>query len=175
MVIARSLKDAARLGSATTSLLLRRSEDLVCQNLMCAKLGEACLCRLAVHLSRLGGLRELDIAGNELGMLPEPVFELPALEHLDASGNALKDLPAGIAALSSLRTLRLTDNFLTALPAELASLPSLTEVHLGGNSGLDVEKVADMLRDRPQMTVVWDSTGDDAKRKDTDPSATANR
>lgn len=86
MVIARSLKDAARLGSATTSLLLRRSEDLVCQNLMCAKLGEACLCRLAVHLSRLGGLKELDIAGNELGILPEPVFELPALEHLDASG-----------------------------------------------------------------------------------------
>lgn len=86
MVIARSLKDAARFGSATTSLLLRRSEDLVCQNLMCAKLGGACLCRLAVHLSRLVGLRELDIAGNDLGMLPEPVFELPALEHLDASG-----------------------------------------------------------------------------------------
>lgn len=86
MVIARSLKDAARLGSATTSLLLRRSEDLICQNLMCAKLGGACVCRLAVHLSRLGNLRELDIAENGLGILPDPVFELPNLEHLDVSG-----------------------------------------------------------------------------------------
>lgn len=86
MVIARSLKDAARLGSVTTSLLLRRSEDLVCQNLMCAKLGGACVCRLAVHLSRLGNLRELDVAENQLGILPEPVFELPNLEHLDVSG-----------------------------------------------------------------------------------------
>lgn len=86
MVIARSLKDAARIGSATTSLLLRRSEDLVCQNLMCAKLGEACLCRLAVHLSRLSGLRELDVAENDLGILPEPVFELTELETLDISG-----------------------------------------------------------------------------------------
>ena len=86
MVIARSLKDAARLGGATTSLLLRRSEDLVCQNMMCAKLGEACLCRLAVHLSRLRGLRELDVAENDLEILPEPVFDLPELEKLDVSG-----------------------------------------------------------------------------------------
>ncbi|CAN0072667.1 unnamed protein product [Hapterophycus canaliculatus] len=175
MVIARSLKDAARFGSATTSLLLRRSEDLVCQNLMCAKLGEACLCRLAVHLSRLGGLRELDIAGNELGILPEPVFELPALEHLDASGNGLKDLPAGIAALSSLRTLRLSDNALTALPAELASLPLLKEVHLGGNSGLDAKKVAEMLRDRPEMAIVWDSTGHAAEKRDGESVASSTR
>lgn len=86
MVIARSLKDAARLGSATTSLLLRKSEDLVCRNMMCAKLGDACVCRLAVHVSRLGGLRQLDIAENELGALPESVFELPGLAGLDISG-----------------------------------------------------------------------------------------
>lgn len=86
MVIARSLKDAARLGGATTSLLLRKSEDLVCRNLMCAKLGDACVCRLAVHVSRLGSLRELDIAQNDLGVLPDSVFELPRLEHLDISG-----------------------------------------------------------------------------------------
>lgn len=86
MVVARSLKDAARLGSATTSLLLRKSEDLVCRNMMCAKLGEVCVCRLAVHVSRLSGLRELDISDNDLGVLPDSVFELPELEHLDVSG-----------------------------------------------------------------------------------------
>ena len=61
----------------------------MCQNLMCAKLGGACVCRLAVHLSRLGNLRELDIAENGLGILPGPVFELPKLEHLDVSGEWL--------------------------------------------------------------------------------------
>lgn len=86
MVVARSLKDAARLGSATTSLLLRKSEDLVCRNMMCAKLGEACVCRLAVHVSRLSGLRELDVSDNDLGVLPDGVFELPELERLDVSG-----------------------------------------------------------------------------------------
>eukprot|EP00903_Cladosiphon_okamuranus_P021792 g20038.t1 len=162
MVIARSLKDAARLGSATTSLLLRRSEDLVCENLMCAKLGGACVCRLAVHLSRLGNLRELDIAENGLGILPEPVFELPNLEHLDVSGNDLQDLSASISALSSLRTLRVSGNALTALPKEAASLPLLTEVHVGGNSGLDQEGVKEVLRHRPDIAVVWDNNGEKA-------------
>ena len=91
-VVARSLKDAAKFGSATTSLLLRSSEDLVCRNLMCAKLGGACVCKLAVHLSRLGGLRELDIAENDLGMLPESVFQLPELEHLDISGGRKRNV-----------------------------------------------------------------------------------
>lgn len=84
--VARTLKEAARLTSATRSLILRSSEDLVCMNLMCPKVGGACLCRLAVTVSRLQGLRELDIANNDLGVLPESVFELPVLEQLDISG-----------------------------------------------------------------------------------------
>lgn len=40
-------------------------------------------------MSRLANLRELDIADNGLGILPEPVFELPDLEHLDVSGEHL--------------------------------------------------------------------------------------
>lgn len=94
---------------------------------------------------------------------------------LPFAGNGLKELPTSIGALSSLRTLRLSDNSLTALPAELASLPSLTEVHLGGNSGLDAEKVMEMLGHKPQMAIVWDSTGDGAARNDAEPAATATR
>lgn len=93
MIIARSLKDAARFGSATTSLLLKRSEDLVCRNLMCAKLGGACVCRLAVHVSKLGSLRELDVSDNNLRVLPDSVFELPELERLDISGKVSGLMP----------------------------------------------------------------------------------
>lgn len=59
---------------------------------MCAKLGEACVCRLAASLSRLTGLRALDVANNDLGVLPDSVFELPALEHLNISGESVKEL-----------------------------------------------------------------------------------
>lgn len=61
-----------------------------------------------------------------------------------------------VAALSSLRTLRLSNNTLTVLPKEVASLPLLREVHLGGNSGLDREGVAEVLRQRPEIAVLWD-------------------
>lgn len=84
--VARSLKEAARLTNGTKSLILRASEDLICKNMMCAKLGEACVCRLALTISRLPGLQELDLADNDLGVLPESVFELPGLESLDISG-----------------------------------------------------------------------------------------
>lgn len=44
------------------------------------------MCRLAVHVSRLTGLRELDVSDNGLGVLPDGVFDLPELERLDVSG-----------------------------------------------------------------------------------------
>lgn len=89
MGMARSLNDAARLASRTTSLILRASEDLVCRNLMCAKVGGACVCRLALCVSRLSDLRELDVADNDLGVLPDSLFELARLERLDISGEGL--------------------------------------------------------------------------------------
>lgn len=62
------------------------------------------MCRLAVTVSRLPGLRELDIANNDLGMLPESVFELPALEQLDISGKLWYLLPALLFRLTVLST-----------------------------------------------------------------------
>ncbi|CAM9127694.1 unnamed protein product [Discosporangium mesarthrocarpum] len=134
-LVARSLKDASRLGptGGLRSLVLRSSDDLVCRNLMCEKLGGPCACRLAVTLSRLGGLKELDISGNGLGILPDTVFELTALERLNISGNNLMVLPPGISALAELRSLRMSDNFFTHLPEELLQLKRLEELHVDGN------------------------------------------
>ena len=92
-------------------------------------------------------------------MLPGCV--LPILHMF--TGNGLKTLSATVGALSSLRTLRISRNALAALPKEVASLPLLTEVHVGGNSGLDREGVKEVLRQRPDIAIVWNDEGDTAE------------
>lgn len=86
------------------------------------------------------------------------------------TGNGLKDLSTGIGALSSLRTLRVSGNALATLPAETASLPLLKEVHVGGNAGLDREGVKEMLRQRPDIAIVWDDNGEKADNMEADTS-----
>ncbi|CAM9423528.1 unnamed protein product [Choristocarpus tenellus] len=134
-VVARSLKDASRFGveGGLQSLVLHASDDLVCRNLMCEKVGEACVCRLAVTLSRLKDLRELDVSGNRLGILPDTVFALTGLERLDLSGNNLETIPSGISRLTELRYLHLSNNSLTRLPSEMEQLTRLEELHVDGN------------------------------------------
>ena len=74
------------------ALDLRNSSDLQCVNMMCEKVGEACVCRLSRVLEKNGQeLRSLCLADNKLTQLPDIVFELPHLQVLDLSGNALED------------------------------------------------------------------------------------
>jgi hypothetical protein len=77
-------------GVALQALLLARSDDLKCVDIMCQWVGDACACRLARALDRRGdALRVLDISGNRLRALPSAVWTMRALEVLDASDNAL--------------------------------------------------------------------------------------
>lgn len=55
-MIARSIREASAL-KHVRSLLLRRSEDLVCRNMLCEKVGEPCVCRLDLVLSRIPQLQ----------------------------------------------------------------------------------------------------------------------
>lgn len=87
------------------------------------------------------------------------------------TGNGLKDLSASIGALSSLRTLRVSGNALAALPKEAASLPLLAEVHVGGNSGLDRDGVEEVLRQRPDIAIVWGDEGTKTEEQGADSSA----
>lgn len=83
-------------GDVLEALLLRRSEDLRCVDVMCQYVGESCACRLARALDRRGAsLRVLDVSGNALRALPSVLWTIPTLEALDASNNALalSDVP----------------------------------------------------------------------------------
>lgn len=86
------------------ALDLSRSEDLLCRNLVCERVGEPCICRLAVALERHAAtLAWLSLAGNGLMQLPAALTLLPALRYLDLSANELSALPAGFTDLRSLQ------------------------------------------------------------------------
>lgn len=86
------------------ALDLSRSEDLLCRNLVCERVGEPCICRLAVVLERHAAtLAWLSLAGNGLSQLPASLTALPALRHLDVSANRLSALPDGFTNLRRLQ------------------------------------------------------------------------
>ena len=104
---ATTVKQALAEGS--TKLRLHASEELLCTNMMCDRVGASCLCKLSMALERLRDLRHLDLRRNGLERLPE-VWRLPHLETLDVG-----------------------ENRLAALPDELAAMPHLVRVRADGN------------------------------------------
>jgi Leucine-rich repeat (LRR) protein len=96
------------------SILLRSSQDLICSNLFCEKLGEPCICRLERALSK-DGLST-------------------TVQELDLHGNNLKDLPPSLYKLSELRVLNLSNNKLSNLSIEnLQRLKNLEKLDISGN------------------------------------------
>jgi hypothetical protein len=90
---------AARKSSAlgvSQELILHRAEELTCVNMMCPKLGDACLCKLAAAMQRLKQLRLVDLSSNRIFHLPESMLmpeQNPGLEHVDLADNHLTELP----------------------------------------------------------------------------------
>jgi hypothetical protein len=64
-MIARSLAELLRHKGKVTELYLKRSADLVCNNLFCEKVTKPCLCRLerALEHSNPANLEVLDLSG----------------------------------------------------------------------------------------------------------------
>jgi Leucine rich repeat len=142
---ARSLAEASSLASlgGPHVLLLRASEDLLCRNMMCEKLGGACICRLALTLSRCSQLRSLDIAANALAELPDAVFERASLQQLDLSNNALTAVPASLRLLAQLEDLNIAGNPLQLSVDHITALPllkrlSISQAQLQQCGGMDV-------------------------------------
>jgi len=101
MAVVRSLREiasAVRKNVKIEHIVLKGSEDLICNNMMCEKVTEPCVCRLERVLETVtapGEVRSIDISGNRLPALPPSLEKFtPHLERLDLSHNALTELPA---------------------------------------------------------------------------------
>ncbi|CEG42981.1 FOG: Toll/interleukin receptor and related proteins containing LRR and TIR repeats [Plasmopara halstedii] len=143
-VIATSLRDIARLGSCVLELNLSNSNDLVCHQLMCEHLGDACSCRLALALERVPCLQRLDLSKNQLRALPDALFALQSLKTLNIQHNRLTTLSTDVYKLMQLETLDVRYNHLTTLPVEyLETLENLETLRVKGN-----DKLIHRLQDR---------------------------
>lgn len=133
MTIARSLRQVARAQRPHT-LILSRSQDLVCKNIMCENVGEPCVCKLSLALERVPDLLHLDLSENQLTCVPESAFVLTQLVHLNISGNRITSLPRQLMKLSNLRELNIANNRIALLDEfVLSRLPELKEIRVTGN------------------------------------------
>ena len=153
LTTARSFAEASALAAqgGPHALILRRSEDMQCRNLMCEKIGGPCLCRVALVLSRCTRLHTLSLADNGLTALPEALFEAKGITDLDLSSNNLTELPRLAQMLPRLERLNVAGNPLVIkavdLPQQLMHLTvsrdqvSDGSLHALHGQGLDVTVV----------------------------------
>lgn len=139
-MIATSLRGVSR---ATRVLDLSASVELVCDNMMCAKVGELCLCKFSIALAKIGHVSELRLNGNGMDRWPE-VWRIRGLQRLDVSDNRLESVPAEILQLSMLEELRISDNQLASLPEGLATMPRLRLLDARNNK-LEAKDIAASL------------------------------
>ena len=131
----RGLRNAALDLENVQVLDLSGSPDLVCKNMMCEKLGEVCVCKLAMWASqskpRLLQLKRLDLSNNGLNILPDSIFDLDSLKSLNLSYNDLKELPDEICRLHQMETLDVRGNpKLETLPPSLTDRTKLGNLRL---------------------------------------------
>ncbi|KAF1784984.1 Leucine-rich repeat domain, L domain-like [Phytophthora cactorum] len=155
VVLATCLRDIARSGARVVELELPKSGDLVCRQLMCEHVGDACACRLALALERVPRLQRLDLSNNQLRALPDAVYALQSLERLDVQQNRLTTLSTDVQKLTQLETLDVRHNQLKTLPVQqLQTLPKLQTLQVAGNVELIQSlkdgqlKMADELRNK---------------------------
>ena len=118
------------------SITLRGSEDLMCVNLFCEKVGGPCICRLERALSK-----------EQLAT---------TVEDLDLSNNNLTQLPPSLLKLTQLRVLNLSQNqFMTLNVESLSTLPHLRHLNVCSNP-LDLPVIENLKRLLPNATIVVD-------------------
>eukprot|EP00037_Helgoeca_nana_P002607 m.34892 g.34892 ORF g.34892 m.34892 type:complete len:163 (-) comp12719_c0_seq4:1396-1884(-) len=138
---ATSLRIASLDPASVIDLDLSGSKDFVCTNLVCGKFNSVCVCKLARWIFQSGpglvNLRSLSVKGNNLDVIPDPVWTLTQLEELDLSGNNLTEIPHELVNLTNLRRLDLSNNRLTKAPTALELMSPTLVVSLDGNPCVD--------------------------------------
>lgn len=128
-----TLQEASRRTRDVLELDLRGSDELICRNVFCEKLGEPCVCRLASVLERTKNVRRLVLRGCGIGAVPDGVWHLPLLRSLDLSGNRLDSLRVPDNGGLALEELVLSDNpQLRVFDAGKGALPILRTLDLRG-------------------------------------------
>lgn len=81
----------------------------------------------------VGNLRNLDLSGNKIKILPENIGSFKMLKTLTMSKNQLDCIPQDTGKLTKLENLNLSFNLLQSIPMSLQQLKNLKEVHLDHN------------------------------------------
>lgn len=104
------------------------------------------LIRIPINIKQFYNLRTLDLSSNNLGELPEAIFQL-GLVTLIAKNNHLTNdslpktlLPSKSNTMSTLKELNLSGNMLTEFPEQCLDLHFLKYLYIGGNKIRSIPK-----------------------------------
>lgn len=78
-------------------------------------------------LAGMTNLISLNLAGNELRMIPQQIELVQSLERLSLENNLILKIPFVMERLTNLRVLRLHGNLIKTIPLNLAHLPNLVD------------------------------------------------
>lgn len=112
-MIRRQIQRTFSSMSTSGSLILSRSEELICKNLMCENVTLPCVCKLERLLQGLGAndLETLDLSYNNLTTLPPSLSKMKGLQTLHLQGNKFSNFPlSSLEPLDSLKYLDVSEN-----------------------------------------------------------------
>ncbi len=103
-------------------------------------------------------LEQLQLDGNCLTAVPQPVLQMTSLKQLGLSGNALATLPNELRQLKNLNYLGISSNRLAELPLSLGAMESLKRIDYGGNDirVQDVDVLRKEWKDKQLRNVQYD-------------------
>ncbi|OWZ21794.1 hypothetical protein PHMEG_0003597 [Phytophthora megakarya] len=102
-------------------------------------------------MTKLTGLRTLNLSCNALERLPEEFGNLAKLEKIWLEGNTLKQLPVSIGDCRSARCANINGNKLAELPDTIGELESLTVLSVNLNELIDLP---DTIVNLPKLRVL---------------------
>lgn len=138
------------------SKMIKQAAD---ENWKLLDLAEQDLTILPPEMGQLKNLTQLDLSYNQLQALPAEISQLRHLTQLNLSDNQFTVLPPEVCQLTHLQKLSLGDVFggnqLTALPATITQLHNLTVLSLCGNQLTELLPEIGQLTELKTLDLRW--------------------